>query len=1164
MEGKKLLLIVTLFSITHFIESHPDTKVFISGGIIFERANESPVNINPPKITFTRYLNTDTIQQGINQTIQFTSAYSTFCENLNKKVAEDDEIIKTNRFFLIEKMVPLSTAESECSHFQGKLPEIKTKAEMDELYSIASKNKIEWIPAGMTTSPELGNFIFITDRKFITNGQSIYQKVYRSNLPDNQVPCHLPSWKCTKSSSPEDTYAYKIGDNNFKLYELNKVNSTAQAVRSKIICQSLRISNKEGNQHNLLLKMAAHTCIRDIIGLRGVTSVIIDEGKRFTRMKREITDKPIDHFKERVWNTLIQSNKSSFPSPRIICFNSRIRRESCNRYIDFVNTLSNFSTNISKNFQTSDSIISLFLLHNIFQSFDLLPTHNNTIFYGCSPFNEILSINIIKLEFSQDIQMIHLFSREIISNCNKWPHNFLSENSKEIYKSKDFILESKEFLAIFQNFNFTANNNTTLNLTNTNYIQTYAHKRQKRLAHMLPMLGGLAGTNTIYSLGNGGAPFSWFGSFISKTTGLVHREDIETILKLMSNNTHMIEDINLNQEQLVNAYNDIGEEIGRLNNMNSKFEYSTATLLQEIDHKTSLRVLQDTIQITLLKIANALSYSLNHIASPYMLSQDELTDIANKYRERNIHLSNNMKDVTTDVFLIENKILFQFTIPVLEDKNLFKIFKASSVPVFLENAIIRALIDTPYIAFSAANNEYSILTQEEFLHCKNSKYCTAVDIIRPIGDGGSCVVQTLDSGSQSCDFVNINKADPFYKLYDHMLVYSVKGPNEVKFKCKTSMGHTATKKQLRGIGAIEVASDCQIIFSDNYKAFTAPDINSHDLGEAKFMDVFHFMPTENQYHIPDIKYNGREFKKLNLTKTNTKAVLDFIDKVLNPEEAVPEITRALIGIAIFLLIVLIACKCSPCFALWLKTCTGCKNPTEWYTKVKHYDGPSFYKLAPSEFSLSRLKNSFKDMFGYSGQERPNAHRPEATAASSHESHGHSFDRSDYRHYEENLKTFPKIYKHRRLNERKYNTSFHKRHEQLGETILRNIKENNDFVNRQGPPKFLTPQDKFTLTQPHILSQTPTPTYAFTSPHMFAQAPPENEVFYDYEKRPDTPIYPNLKDYDLQKYHTLTPTSRDPKEPKPLKRNHSSDSLKSIIINRDQKEIYISPRKSYQF
>ena len=110
MEGKKLLLITTLLSVSTIIKSHPDTKVFISGGIIFEKANDFPVNINPPKITFTRYLNTEIIEQGINQTIIFTNTYSTFCENLNKKVAEDDEVIRTNHYHQPNRNVQLFKA----------------------------------------------------------------------------------------------------------------------------------------------------------------------------------------------------------------------------------------------------------------------------------------------------------------------------------------------------------------------------------------------------------------------------------------------------------------------------------------------------------------------------------------------------------------------------------------------------------------------------------------------------------------------------------------------------------------------------------------------------------------------------------------------------------------------------------------------------------------------------------------------------------------------------------------------------------------------------------------------------------------------------------------------------------------------------------------------
>ena len=104
-------------------------------------------------------------------------------------------------------------------------------------------------------------------------------------------------------------------------------------------------------------------------------------------------------------------------------------------------------------------------------------------------------------------------------------------------------------------FNFTNNQNEILIFEQENFItknnkETFL-TRVKRLAHMLPMLGGLAGTNTIYSLGDGSAPFSWFGSLISKTTGLMHRDDFEMSLKIMANNTQMITRSNLKKRILV-------------------------------------------------------------------------------------------------------------------------------------------------------------------------------------------------------------------------------------------------------------------------------------------------------------------------------------------------------------------------------------------------------------------------------------------------------------------------------------------------------------------------------------------------------------------------------------------------------------------------------------
>jgi hypothetical protein len=325
--------------------------------------------------------------------------------------------------------------------------------------------------------------------------------------------------------------------------------------------------------------------------------------------------------------------------------------------------------------------------------------------------------------------------------------------------------------------------------------------------------------------------------------------------------------------------------------------------------------------------------------------------LANDLRSNHIFLSNAIEDVKTNVYKQEGQLFFTFEIPVLEEKNLYTLYKAQPIPIFLNDSVIQAKISHSYYAYASANNEFTQISSEEHHNCKNARYCKSVDILRPVANTKNCVIKALETSTQICEFETIENREPFYKLYGDILIYSVRGPLETRLICKGKANFQQNVFYLNGVGAMKIAPECKIEFADNYRAFSNPEPSITSLGEVKLMDVFNFMPNPENFtvKVPEFKPINYSLPILNLTRTEEPAyIVDILYDVVNARSALPDIFRALIAISIICVIILIAMKLSTKFNVCCKTFVLWKNPKIWWEQFKHYDITTFTKMITSE------------------------------------------------------------------------------------------------------------------------------------------------------------------------------------------------------------------------
>ena len=122
--------------------------------------------------------------------------------------------------------------------------------------------------------------------------------------------------------------------------------------------------------------------------------------------------------------------------------------------------------------------------------------------------------------------------------------------------------------------------------------------------------------------------------------------------------------------------------------------------------------------IAMLKFANILTSAGIGKASPFVLSTDNLKQLAQKVLlEKNIQLNTDMNNIKMTITVIDYHIQLFFSIPIEDDDQLFKFFKITPLPYFNHNATLLLQIDAMYIAISKENSEYYSVNADEFNRC---------------------------------------------------------------------------------------------------------------------------------------------------------------------------------------------------------------------------------------------------------------------------------------------------------------------------------------------------------------------------------------------------------------------------------------------------------------
>ena len=1006
MAGKNILSIILIFLYIDLSKGQAEESVFIKGGLLFEKAQTASVYINPPTALFNKFINYSSFEDTIIQAKIFEGAYVNFCDKLNEKLAERVKIVHRRLFISADKFKP-NDAQDYCKGREGKLPEIKNINDYKYLVEFAQKHDLKVVYAGIYADEISKKFHFYSDHSEAYDGYIPFPGVHvRPNATLPYKKCwqgNFGGYKgdpgCIQYSKNGVAMAYMadISDRDLDLVVLDK---SYQNKDFRVICERFRPATEE----DIILKLAAHSCKRDQLNVVKASQLMYEEATRFTYLNATRIDENVENFSaQRRYRRHIDISFRMFANtlPDIPTFFNLYEHELYStrndKMKDLMQTLNELSTSLADELEIPDSIIANIILWNLLHTAEF--TDNVKTYDVCNLYSPLYTINHSSI--SDDMSRLIQYTNTVSDNCRDWYYfsdhesfefgtdkyktiairsvpifhkffnlDFDQELSRdgtnlthfnEMIKDKAILfydgmsnqgfydLKSGKFTKHFVDFvNDTMDmSDTAINLDN----DLLKHKmRQKRIIQLTPFFMGAGaltmGSLAINDINEGNPALSFLGKAMSSATGLVHRDDMKPQIELLKKHSQALEALVVNQKEIEKALESITKSIDLMDKFTRTLEFSTVVMFQEFDHKMALQQIINIVQSTIMKIASIKTNARMSITSPYLLSRNELNMIAAQYRINGVQLSSDINDVFTQVFEQDKSLLYTLRVPILNDKNLHHVYRATAIPIFKGDRVFKVKQDTVYIAYAASSRKYSILTEDEYNKCKQYKYCQTVDVERPITENSHCVMRSLDTGKQECPMIEIEDREPFYYVYSNKLIYSIKGPEMANLICKVNGHHNKSIAYLDGMGTASIAPGCNVILQNRMEIYIHPEAKQTSLGEVKFMEIHKLIPRNGDYNFI-IKDNFNQtftIYKPDLTPIDTDMFSKIMHEIVNPEQVLPEVFRVLTGILIAVLIFVFICMCFPKVGIWFKTCIFWKNPKTWWVDIQQYDLATFNKM----------------------------------------------------------------------------------------------------------------------------------------------------------------------------------------------------------------------------
>ncbi|MGL6003481.1 hypothetical protein [Aeromonas sobria] len=959
--GKMLLYIILIFFAPTLANRYKDAE--IRGSLLFEKDIDRPVIINPTYAVYHRELDLQEIVKATELTQDFTKDYGQFCDNIHKQVISEKHKIKAvshnweDKFILTTRQVFLADAPAECQAAGGRLPEIRTLSDLQDLEKFSRKYNISYVHYGAQYDSQKRFFAFFSDGqkmddhfttvRYISNSAGALQEGFINS--DAMVPIFQASPRTVLYITQRGTFLYLLTQ-YLKNY------------RSLLVCEKYVEDRVKTMHDNFLLQITAHLCQRDYTLIKGMTDMITRETKLFTRspdrddeMLRDIPQpdkRDIRHF---MLNDRVGSRCSNMKCRHLTCEQIQTVHDSIIQHAEIVQKEISYSVpfNIVLRFIVFSALNETKITD--FYDFLYLDTANSHVDNDYRHFYYEL---LCHLEHGLDE-----LDPKMVDKMN--PFALFETNTLKFVTHLNGLVQQILYPELFDyGFNFDDDNYPLANYSFHNFKinQSTLDDFNMELQQIESTKYLVDKMDTEYFLSDSGitlqptayyeqAPLGWMGGILSKVFGLTTARETAQQYRFILGNTKSIKALDLNQKEIASKYNLLKNELENLHKLALNTEFSISTLIAEFDNKMACRSLQNTIQLSLLKIANALAFALTHRTSPYILSSNELDEIATNSRKNKVFMTNKIEDVETNVIQFEGKLLFTFSIPIIEDDSLFRIYSARAFPIFQTNLVFSADLDVQFFGISSRNLDYIELTAYEYSECLKHSFCKVASPVSTIDDKSHCTVLTYRNNIQSCNMQQIfsRPVRPFFATYGNNTLFSSPDHYQARAICpnlNSKLEPLNEKIELSGIGQLQIKPGCYIVLPDNRQIHSHAQPTIYHLGETTIMEAFRYTPKRYNYtfKITEPNYNVTILPDISLTEVSLNDIETLWRRTWTAQNvfSTTQIFFTIVGIIILILVIM--CICSPKFRHFWRAGCPTENPRKYYTKYKNYHLPTFVKM----------------------------------------------------------------------------------------------------------------------------------------------------------------------------------------------------------------------------
>ena len=961
--------LIILFSIGQVFSY--DVK--LKGGLIYNQ--EGTAQVNQDYIQYTRVVDTTALFNIAQRLKDCTTLYTTFCTQ-----AEEFTLRLSNtahntqqpleQYFITPLKYPLNEAEGVCKRLNSHLVEVRDIKSYNLVRSFASENNITRIAAGVKYDTQNNVFIFMSDGKNAKLNTPFHSLQYGgSYLGKNHEATEWEKDKYAPIEAKQFPIIYRYPKNNFVI---RIADSGDRTYPEHIMCERVLNSNPINytQESNMMSQLAVHACKRDVTSVVSNTVFTLTEITQITTLNFTAKEQEPD------WQSFfpkfeptIKRKKRYIGFPIYVLLNRLVGCKTCfyetTTQAPQINNISDIKpiqesvneflqSDLSNPISYEDFIIHLrsnpktipdfvIALHSFYLVQREHQFHNMTFIdwmiqqairepiYSFLKYMPMISRVQRDLNSKIRIYRSHMESFKLESNFqNLTTLNLLIEEIDNLTK----VEKDLEFMkaTYYQNRPITFKNNSSssveqLNTAVNNTLSPNIINRSNSLEQLHSDFNKLsrekrAPIPPLIALGAGVAAGASLTAAAMNTASYLssaqRNSPDERTLEMFKSQAKVLSNVQINQNQLANAIEDIHNKLSFFENqIVGKFEGIAAVAL-ESDLRTLIQHLQTVIQVTLLKYHSAIMAAATTKTSPYVLSQADINTISDStLKSKGVHISTDLTLIKTFTYIENNRISFIFDIPIIDPRKEFSLFTISYLPSFKEGVTYVPKLDSDHIAINSHGDKYTTFTTNELNRCLDSPpTCISRRPIIPIRDGSSCTALTYITDQIQCHYTETEEAPrPFFLFYDILMFFSVPDKTQIYGKCfKSKLGNQAREDTLKidGVGQATLQPTCTLTLPDGTTHTTPSRPSNITDMKAPIFSELNNLPQRIDFIIHDnTQLQFQNHKKIQLADLEIPHWKQMMETSFHPASTVSTVTIIVVIIILIVITYIIVYYCCP-------------------------------------------------------------------------------------------------------------------------------------------------------------------------------------------------------------------------------------------------------------